>query len=90
MLNGHILIPCSISAYPEGHPDDLKGDVVSLNILKEKVEAGADFIITQLFYDVDRFLQWLGRVRQEGWLLYQLGLPSSHIAQAFVFPSYLA
>jgi methylenetetrahydrofolate reductase (NADPH) len=30
------------------------------------VDAGADFIVTQLFYDVDRFLQWLKKVRAKG------------------------
>ena len=37
-----------------------------LTLLKEKVDAGADIIVTQLFYDVDRFLQWLKKVRQKG------------------------
>jgi methylenetetrahydrofolate reductase (NADPH) len=37
-----------------------------LAFLKEKVDAGADFIVTQLFYDVDRFLRWLNAVRQKG------------------------
>jgi methylenetetrahydrofolate reductase (NADPH) len=27
--------------------------------LKAKVDSGADFIVTQLFYDVDNFLRWL-------------------------------
>lgn len=31
-----------------------------------KVDAGADFIITQLFYDVDHFLPWYKKVRQKG------------------------
>ena len=31
-----------------------------------KVDAGADFIITQLFYDVDHFLPWYRKVRQKG------------------------
>jgi methylenetetrahydrofolate reductase (NADPH) len=30
------------------------------------VDAGADYIITQLFYDVDGFLRWEKKVRQKG------------------------
>lgn len=37
--------------------------------LKEKIDAGADYIVTQLFYDVDAFLIWLQRVRDEGSLV---------------------
>ncbi|KAI6005828.1 methylenetetrahydrofolate reductase-domain-containing protein [Pisolithus albus] len=55
-----------VAAYPEGHPDNQTDDDGNLGILKEKVEAGADFIVTQLFYDADRFLLWLERVRRQG------------------------
>ena len=34
--------------------------------MKEKVDAGADYIVTQLFYDVDNFLRWLKRIRDAG------------------------
>ncbi|KAI0929219.1 hypothetical protein AcW1_006218 [Taiwanofungus camphoratus] len=55
-----------VAAYPDGHPDrdaDANGE---LEYLKAKVDAGADFIITQLFYDVDGFLQWVKKVREKG------------------------
>jgi len=39
---------------------------VELDYLKAKVDAGADFIVTQLFYDVDGFLQWVKKVRGKG------------------------
>lgn len=55
-----------VAAYPEGHPDNQTDDDRNFAILKEKVEAGADFIVTQLFYDADRFLLWLERVRRQG------------------------
>lgn len=55
-----------VAAYPEGHPDNQTDDDGDFDVLKEKVEAGADFIVTQLFYDADRFLHWLERVRREG------------------------
>ncbi|GLB34715.1 putative methylenetetrahydrofolate reductase [Lyophyllum shimeji] len=55
-----------VAAYPDGHGDNLLDEEAELTFLKEKVDAGADFIVTQLFYDVDRFLQWLKRVREKG------------------------
>lgn len=53
-------------AYPDGYPDRETDEESELNFLKEKVDAGADFIATQLFYDVDRFLQWEMKVRSKG------------------------
>lgn len=51
-----------VAGYPEGHASgadssgqDPKKD---LPYLVEKVEAGADFIITQLFYDLDKFIEF--------------------------------
>lgn len=53
-------------AYPDGHPDaDIKEET-ELDHLKAKIDAGAEFIVTQLFYDVDGFLSWLKRVRSKG------------------------
>jgi methylenetetrahydrofolate reductase (NADPH) len=37
-----------------------------LHWLKVKCDAGADFIITQLFYDVDGFIQYIKDVRAAG------------------------
>lgn len=34
--------------------------------MKEKIDAGADFIFTQLFYNVDIFFDWVKRVRAAG------------------------
>ncbi|CCL99999.1 uncharacterized protein FIBRA_02024 [Fibroporia radiculosa] len=55
-----------VAAYPDGHPDRETDDDGELEHLKAKVDAGADFIITQLFYDVDGFLQWMKKVRSKG------------------------
>ena len=43
--------------YPHGHPEskDYFEDIVHL---KEKVDAGADFIITQLFFETSTFLKF--------------------------------
>ena len=44
-----------VGGYPDGHQEqsDLDADI---SFLKEKVEAGADIVVTQLFYDIDKFL----------------------------------
>lgn len=57
-----------VAAYPDGHPDHGPeyDEDEEIECLKKKVDAGADFVITQLFYDVDRFLEWVGKVRARG------------------------
>ncbi|CAH00701.1 methylenetetrahydrofolate reductase (NAD(P)H) MET12 [Kluyveromyces lactis] len=59
-----------VAAYPEGHcegeaDESLQDPMRDLPYLKEKVDAGADFIITQLFYDVDKFLSFEKLVREK-------------------------
>ncbi len=46
-----------ISGYPHGHPEskDYLNDIIHL---KEKVDAGADFIITQLFFETSTFFKF--------------------------------
>lgn len=54
-----------VAAYPEGHPEEQNSPNL-LKYLKEKVDAGADFIITQMFYDVDNFIAWCAKLRELG------------------------
>lgn len=44
-------------------PDELAKE---LGYLKEKVDAGAQFIFTQMFYDVEIFIAWVKAVRAAG------------------------
>jgi methylenetetrahydrofolate reductase (NADPH) len=51
-----------VAAYPEGHPEETDIDLL-VDYLKEKVDAGADFMITQMFYDAEGFIEWCSKVR---------------------------
>jgi methylenetetrahydrofolate reductase (NADPH) len=55
----------SVSAYPERHPQS-PTDAHDLDVLAEKVAAGADRAITQMFFDNDHFARYLERVRARG------------------------
>ena len=54
-----------VAGYPEGC-DDNKDPITLMQHLKEKVDAGGTFIVTQMFYDVDNFLEWVQNVRKAG------------------------
>lgn len=56
------LFGISVAGYPEGHLN-YKEDLI---FLKEKVDTGADFIITQLFFDINVFLTFLKDSRDLG------------------------
>lgn len=53
-------------AYPDGHPDGETDRETEFRYLKAKIDAGADFVVTQLFYNVDAFLEWVKEIRARG------------------------
>ena len=53
------------ACYPEGHPE-APGLAQDLDNLKRKVDAGVDFLITQLFFDNDDFFAFRDRARAAG------------------------
>ena len=55
----------SFSGYPEGHADS-SDKFADVEYLFQKQEAGADFVVTQLFYDVDAFVLWYRACRARG------------------------
>ncbi|KAK3112242.1 methylenetetrahydrofolate reductase 1 [Teratosphaeriaceae sp. CCFEE 6253] len=57
-----------VAGYPEGHSDQSHPDnqsvVHDVPFLVEKARAGADFIMTQLFYDVEAYMKYEKRLRE--------------------------
>lgn len=54
-----------VAGYPETHYE-APNLATDLNYLKQKVAAGADFIITQMFYDNEAFYRFVEAVRTLG------------------------
>ena len=53
------------ACYPEGHPESKNKEEDILH-LKEKVDAGCDFLTTQMFFDNNLFYNFLYRIRDKG------------------------
>ena len=55
----------SVAAYPERHPESASFEA-DIDLLKQKIDAGADEAITQFFFDNDVFERYLSLVRDAG------------------------
>lgn len=59
------------ACYPEMHPESISRET-DLKYLKQKVDAGVDFLITQMFFDNDKFYQF-----REDAIHYGINIPIS-------------
>jgi methylenetetrahydrofolate reductase (NADPH) len=64
-LSGRFDLGIGAACYPEGHPE-AKDPLADVEYAKRKVDAGANFLVTQLFYDNTDFYAFLDRARQVG------------------------
>lgn len=57
----------AVAGFPEGHPESSQdAKDIEMERLKHKIDAGADFIFTQMFYDYEIFERWVRDVRKAG------------------------
>jgi methylenetetrahydrofolate reductase (NADPH) len=54
-----------VAGFPEGHVANRNGKHADWQHLKEKVEAGADFVVTQLFFDNADFFEFRDHLTQK-------------------------
>ncbi len=64
-LRGGTGLRIAVAGYPEPHPDS-RGEVADMAHLRRKVEAGADAILTQFFFENDDFFRYVEAVRKAG------------------------
>lgn len=55
-----------VAGFPEGYPQASATLNEQIHQMKEKVDAGADFVLTQFFYDTNVFVSYVEKCRQVG------------------------
>lgn len=64
-LRGQTGLRIAVAGYPEPHPDS-RGQAADMDHLKRKVDAGADTIVTQFFFENEFFFRYVDAVRKAG------------------------
>jgi len=54
-----------VACYPEKH-FECPNHKMGINILKQKAEAGADYAVTQMFYDTSKYIEFVKQAREAG------------------------
>jgi methylenetetrahydrofolate reductase (NADPH) len=65
LLDEHYDFAVGAAAFPEVHPQAESADS-DIRFLKAKQDAGASFLITQLFYDNELYFEFVARAREAG------------------------
>lgn len=56
----------AVAGFPDGHPQSAGNADADITYLKEKVDAGADFVLTNYFYEPTVFISYLAKCRAAG------------------------
>ena len=61
----HSKFSIGVAGYPEGHAEarDITSDIIRL---KDKIDAGAEYVVTQMFFDNRKYFDFVRRCREAG------------------------